>query len=67
MGQLRGEFVLVKGTSLWDPPGPHPVPPGDLPLEWNSTLLRGDFAEEVARLRQDHSLLIYGSGALLTR
>jgi dihydrofolate reductase len=35
------------------------------PLEWNSTLLRGDVAEEVERLRQDQNLLVYGSGALV--
>jgi dihydrofolate reductase len=35
------------------------------PLEWNSTLLKGDVAEEVERLRQDQNLLIYGSGALV--
>jgi dihydrofolate reductase len=35
------------------------------PLEWNSRLLKGDVAEEVAKLRQDQNLLIYGSGALV--
>ena len=37
------------------------------PLEWNSTLLKGDVAEEVQELKQQpgHDLLIYGSGALV--
>ncbi len=37
------------------------------PLEWNSTLLRGDVAEEVQKLKQQpgQDLLIYGSGALV--
>ncbi len=37
------------------------------PLEWNSTLLKGDVAEEVQKLKQlpGQSLLIYGSGALV--
>jgi dihydrofolate reductase len=37
------------------------------PLEWNSTLLTGDVAEEVRKLRQKpgQDLLIYGSGELV--
>ena len=37
------------------------------PLEWNSTLLKGDVAEEVRKLKQQpaQDLLIYGSGALV--
>jgi len=37
------------------------------PLEWNSTLLKGDVAEEVQKLKQQpaQDLLIYGSGALV--
>lgn len=33
--------------------------------EWNATLIRGDVPTEVARLKQEHNLLVYGSGALL--
>ena len=37
------------------------------PLEWNATLLDGDLAEEVRKLREqrDQNLLIYGSGELV--
>ncbi len=37
------------------------------PLEWNGTLLRGDVAEEVGRLKQEpgQDILIYGSGKLV--
>jgi dihydrofolate reductase len=37
------------------------------PLEWNSTLLTGDLAEEVRKLKQQpgKDLLIYGSGELV--
>jgi dihydrofolate reductase len=39
----------------------------EAPLEWNSTLLEGDVAEEVRRLKQRpaQDLLVYGSGALV--
>jgi dihydrofolate reductase len=38
------------------------------PLEWNSTLLKGDVAEEVAELKQQpgQDILIYGSGQLVS-
>jgi dihydrofolate reductase len=37
------------------------------PLEWNSTLLKGDVVDEVQQLKQDpdQNLLVYGSGALV--
>jgi dihydrofolate reductase len=37
------------------------------PLEWNATLLTGDLAEEVAKLKQQpgQDILIYGSGELV--
>jgi dihydrofolate reductase len=36
------------------------------PLEWNATLLRGDVAKEVRKLKQTgQNLLIYGSGTLV--
>jgi dihydrofolate reductase len=37
------------------------------PLEWNSTLLKGDVVDEVEKLKQDpdQNLLVYGSGALV--
>jgi dihydrofolate reductase len=36
------------------------------PLEWNATLLKGDLADDVTKLKQtDRSLLIYGSGELV--
>ena len=37
------------------------------PLQWNATLLEGDVADEVAKLKQqsDQNLPIYGSGALI--
>ena len=37
------------------------------PLEWNATLLRGDLAEEIAKLKQQpgQDILIYGSGELV--
>jgi dihydrofolate reductase len=37
------------------------------PLEWNATLLRGDPADEVGKLKQQsgQDILIYGSGELL--
>ncbi len=37
------------------------------PLKWNATLLKGDVADEVAKLRNEsgQNLLIYGSGALV--
>jgi dihydrofolate reductase len=35
------------------------------PLEWNTTLLKEEIAEEVQRLKQQRNLLIYGSGALV--
>jgi dihydrofolate reductase len=37
------------------------------PLEWNSTLLKGDLVDEVQKLKQDpdQNLLVYGSGALV--
>jgi dihydrofolate reductase len=36
-------------------------------MEWNATLIEGDVAEEVARLKRDsgQNLLIYGSGSLV--
>jgi dihydrofolate reductase len=39
----------------------------DEPLEWNATLLAGDVAEAVRKLKeeQDQELLIYGSGELV--
>jgi dihydrofolate reductase len=38
------------------------------PLEWNATLLKGDVAAEVAKLKQQpgQDLLIYGSGELVS-
>ncbi len=37
------------------------------PLKWNATLLKGDVADEVAKLKKQsgQTLLIYGSGALV--
>jgi dihydrofolate reductase len=37
------------------------------PLEWNATLLKGDVAEEVQRLKEqpDQDILIYGSSTLV--
>ncbi len=37
------------------------------PLKWNATLLQGDVADEVAKLKKQsgQNLLIYGSGALV--
>jgi dihydrofolate reductase len=35
------------------------------PLEWNSTLLKGDVVDEVQKLKPDQNLLVYGSGALV--
>jgi dihydrofolate reductase len=37
------------------------------PLEWNATLVTGDLAQEVARLKQQpgHDMLIFGSGQLI--
>ena len=37
------------------------------PLKWNATLLKGDVADEVAKLKKQsgQNLLIYGSGALV--
>ena len=37
------------------------------PLEWNATLLKGDVAEEVQKLKQQpgQDILIYGSGELV--
>jgi dihydrofolate reductase len=37
------------------------------PLEWNSTLLKGDAAAEVSKLKEQpgEDILIYGSGALV--
>ncbi len=37
------------------------------PLKWNATLLKGDVADEVAKLKRQsgQNLLIYGSGALV--
>jgi dihydrofolate reductase len=37
------------------------------PLEWNSTLLKGDVVDEVQKLKKDpdQNLLVYGSGALV--
>ena len=37
------------------------------PLEWNGTLLKGDVAEAVAKLKQEpgQDILIYGSGNLI--
>jgi dihydrofolate reductase len=37
------------------------------PLEWNATLVEGDVAEEVRKLREQpgRNILIYGSGALV--
>jgi dihydrofolate reductase len=32
------------------------------PLAWNASLIRGDVAEEVAKLKRDHTLLVNGSG-----
>jgi dihydrofolate reductase len=32
------------------------------PLEWNASLIRGVVADEVAKLKRDHTLLINGSG-----
>jgi dihydrofolate reductase len=39
------------------------------PLQWNSTLLKGDVTEDVRKLRQQpgQDLLIYGSGGSWTR
>ena len=39
----------------------------EAPLEWNATLLTGDVAEEVRKLKEqrDQKLLIYGSGELV--
>jgi dihydrofolate reductase len=34
------------------------------PLAWNASLIRGDVAEEVAKLKRDHILLVNGSGRL---
>jgi dihydrofolate reductase len=36
------------------------------PLEWNATLIKGDFADEVRRIKEQHTgnLLSYGCGAL---
>jgi dihydrofolate reductase len=34
------------------------------PLEWNGTLIRGDVPGEAKRLKEDHTLLINGSGEL---
>lgn len=36
------------------------------PLEWNATLVKGDFADEVRRIKEQHtgSLLSYGAGEL---
>jgi dihydrofolate reductase len=34
------------------------------PLDWNATLIKGDVVEEVNRLKQDRTLLMYGSGEL---
>jgi len=36
-------------------------------MKWNATLIEGDVAEEVAKLRHDsgQNLLIYGSGSLV--
>jgi dihydrofolate reductase len=33
--------------------------------EWNSTVIQGDVAEEIARLKQGQNLLKYGGGELL--
>jgi len=37
------------------------------PLQWNATLLKGDVADEVAKLKKQsgQNLLLYGSGALV--
>jgi dihydrofolate reductase len=35
------------------------------PLAWNSSLIQGDVAEEVTRLKRDHTLLVNGSGRLV--
>ncbi|HEX2423341.1 MAG TPA: dihydrofolate reductase family protein [Actinomycetota bacterium] len=35
------------------------------PLGWNATLIRGDVANEVRELKEDHTLLINGSGQLV--
>jgi dihydrofolate reductase len=37
------------------------------PLEWNGTLLKGDVAEEVGKLKQEagQDILVYGSGQLV--
>jgi dihydrofolate reductase len=32
------------------------------PLQWNATLIKGDLADEVRRLKQEHDLLTYGCG-----
>ena len=45
---------LVASTSLREP------------LEWNATLLEGDVADAVAKLRADRNLLVYGSGTLVS-
>jgi dihydrofolate reductase len=34
------------------------------PLEWNASLIQGDVAEEVAKLKRDRNLLVNGSGKL---
>lgn len=35
------------------------------PLEWNAALIKGDVGEEVAKLKVDRNLLIYGSGEVV--
>jgi dihydrofolate reductase len=35
------------------------------PLEWNATLIKGDVADEVRRLKDEHNLLVNGSGELV--
>jgi dihydrofolate reductase len=35
------------------------------PLELNATLIKGDVANEVRKLRDDHNLMINGSGELV--
>jgi dihydrofolate reductase len=34
------------------------------PLQWNASLIQGDVAEEVAKLKRDRNLLVNGSGKL---
>jgi dihydrofolate reductase len=63
MEETEGEFAVRMNTL------PKFVASGNLkePLPWNGTLLKGDVAEEVAKLKEQRGqdLLIYGSGQLV--